>query len=1257
MPDRDKTKADKFADLRQRAEELLPHQPKELAKLSPEDMQHLLHNLQVYQIELEMQNNQLRQTQQQLEESRAKYTALYDLAPVAYFTIAETGLILEANLTGANLLGVDSIALLKQSISRFMAGGSEDVFYLHRQQVLKTRTRQTCELKMVKQDGSQFYARLESVAVVEGEGEDSYERRFRTAIIDITKPKQTEEALRRDRDALEQRVEEQTADLVKANIALKQEIAERKQTEQEIRLLQSITQAISEAPDFHTALAVVLQKVCQATGWNFGETWIPWPDGALLECSPVWYSSANSLKQFRKASQEITFRPGKGLPGRVWSSKQPEWIQDVSIEPEEFFHRVQIAEKAGLKAGLGIPVMVNNQVLAVLAFFTFDSIPENERQLKLVATIATQLSAIIQHKQSETEMQKLSNALEQTADSVYITDREGVIEYVNPTFEQTTGYSKAEVMGQTPRILKSGQHEERFYDNLWDIIRAGEVFKAIFTNRRKNGELFYDDRIITPLKDSQDHITHFVSTGRDITQRRLTQQALQESEERFRTVFESAPIGMVMTNKEGRFKQTNQAFQEMMGYTEDELHRMAFVDITDPDQVTESWGLFMELMKGKRTVIRTERRYHRQDGRLIWGHVTVFVVRDAQGEFQHTIAMIEDITERKQAEMELEQRAAQLALINNIGSQIVAVLKLDSLLDRAAHLVQETFDYHHVALFLVEGKVLRLKAIAGSYKAYFPTKHTQRLSEGINGWVATNGEKVIANDVSAEPRYTSLIADHTITQAELCLPLKIATQTLGVLNIQSPHLNAFSENDVMVMEALSNQIAIALENARLYTKAHQHTQELTTLNMVMRGMASILDLNAVLQQALAGIKTMLAAEGASALLFDSVSGDLVFVAAVSPNAAMMMGQQVPLDTSIAGWTIRHKQSLLIEDVQQDARIYTQIDDLTGLTTRSLLAVPLIFQQETIGVIETINKANGVFDQHDLEILEALASSATVAIKNAQLYEAQREQYRHLQESQEELVQIEKMAAMGRLVASIAHEINNPLQSVQGFLNLLNEELYGRHRQHKLDQFLKIAESEIERITGIVRRMRDFYGPLKQEPQAQPNDLDNFYRSTQTELQTVDLHTTLESVLQLTNKKLQHSNIKVERNWSAELPKIQANSDHLKQVFLNLTLNVIDAMPEQGGSLRISTATDLLQSDGNQAQPAVRIEFSDTGTGISPQVLSRLFEPLFTTKKYGTGFGLFTSHKIIEAHRGQITATSQVGQGTTFTIFLPLGDEQ
>jgi transcriptional regulator with GAF, ATPase, and Fis domain len=121
------------------------------------------------------------------------------------------------------------------------------------------------------------------------------------------------------------------------------------------------------------------------------------------------------------------------------------------------------------------------------------------------------------------------------------------------------------------------------------------------------------------------------------------------------------------------------------------------------------------------------------------------MVMDAQDQPLYFLPLIEDITERKRAEIELEQRAVQLALINNISAQVTAVLELDRLLDQAAFLIHHMFDYHHVALFLIEERLLKLKAVAGLYAPYFPAGHTQRLDQGIIGWVATSGEKIVAN--------------------------------------------------------------------------------------------------------------------------------------------------------------------------------------------------------------------------------------------------------------------------------------------------------------------------------------------------------------------------------------------------------------------------------------------------------------------------------------------------------------------------------
>lgn len=187
----DKRKPKKISQLRKRAEDALQEATEELQEHSISDAQRLIHELQVHQIELEMQNEELRDAQKELEESRDRYSDLYDFAPVGYFSFDKNGLILEVNLTGAKKLGVERNFLIKKPFSLFISPGSKDVFYVHLRQVFKTGVRQSCELKLVDKKGVQFDAQLESLSVQFGNS-----GHCRTAISDITDRKKVEEAIR-----------------------------------------------------------------------------------------------------------------------------------------------------------------------------------------------------------------------------------------------------------------------------------------------------------------------------------------------------------------------------------------------------------------------------------------------------------------------------------------------------------------------------------------------------------------------------------------------------------------------------------------------------------------------------------------------------------------------------------------------------------------------------------------------------------------------------------------------------------------------------------------------------------------------------------------------------------------------------------------------------------------------------------------------------------------------------------------------------
>jgi PAS domain S-box-containing protein len=251
------------SDLRHRAEGVLGDQLIPLDQHPDEQVQRLLYELRVHQIELEMQNDELRRSQLELEASRSKYFDLFDLAPVGYLTVSENGVIREANLTAATLLGVERSRLITLPLSRFVAVNDQKAFHLHRRRVFASGIQQTCELRMVKADGTSFHARLETKAVQDGDDN----RQCRMIVADITVQVQAEVALRYAHDELEMRVRERTTELEQANLALQAEIAERKQVETRLRASEELleqrveerTQELSTLLEISRNMALTLE--------------------------------------------------------------------------------------------------------------------------------------------------------------------------------------------------------------------------------------------------------------------------------------------------------------------------------------------------------------------------------------------------------------------------------------------------------------------------------------------------------------------------------------------------------------------------------------------------------------------------------------------------------------------------------------------------------------------------------------------------------------------------------------------------------------------------------------------------------------------------------------------------------------------------------------------------------------------------------------------------------------------------------------
>ncbi|MDY7041819.1 MAG: ATP-binding protein, partial [Chloroflexota bacterium] len=256
--------------------------------------------------------------------------------------------------------------------------------------------------------------------------------------------------------------------------------------------------------------------------------------------------------------------------------------------------------------------------------------------------------------------------------------------------------------------------------------------------------------------------------------------------------------------------------------------------------------------------------------------------------------------------------------------------------------------------------------------------------------------------------------------------------------------------------------------------------------------------------------------------------------------------------------------------------------------------------------------------------EELLARVKAVLRIRQMEREARQRTIELEQSQAQLIQVEKLAAMGRLAASIAHELNNPLQAIQNCLHLVLRRSLPKPKQL---QYLEMAQEEVERLIGIVQGMLEFYRP------------------SQGQRAPVQVNAIVENVLTLASKQLQNGSIVVHQHLTPDLPPLEAVSDQLKQVFLNIVINAVEAMPD-GGDVYIKTG---LTPDGR----SITISFTDTGLGLSTEKQAKIFEPFYTTKSKGTGLGLSVSYGIIERHGGSIEVQSKLGQGTCFTVKLPV----
>ncbi|MES2354811.1 MAG: PAS domain S-box protein [Pseudomonadota bacterium] len=436
-------------------------------------------------------------------------------------------------------------------------------------------------------------------------------------------------------------------------------------------------------------------------------------------------------------------------------------------------------------------------------------------------------------KKTQLTQARLAAIVESSDDGIIGKTLDAIVTSWNKGAEQIFGYSAEEMIGQsiTKIIPVDRRHEEDF---IVGQLRRGQPVQHYETMRiTKNGQLLHVSLTSSPIRDADGVIVGASKIVRDITKHKEAENALRESEERFRATFNQAAVGIAVANLEGRFLEANQKFLEILNYDADELNQLTFLDITHPEDVLYTKAKVRRLLAGEITEYSLEKRYLRKDGSVVWSLTTATLLKDAAGKPQRFIGIIEDITKRKQAEDALQDETRILELLNRTGTVLASKLNLQEVLQTVTDAATELSGAQFGAFFYntpgEEDNADMFYTLSGASREYFDKflypRATSLFAPTFNG-----AAPIRYDNVREYPQYGKMEGDmpdgHHPVRSYLAVPvISRSGDVIGELFFGHPAIGVFSERTERLVVGIAAQATIAIDNARLYDAAQRAAED------------------------------------------------------------------------------------------------------------------------------------------------------------------------------------------------------------------------------------------------------------------------------------------------------------------------------------------------------------------------------------------------------------------------------------------------
>ncbi len=580
------------------------------------------------------------------------------------------------------------------------------------------------------------------------------------------------------------------------------------------------------------------------------------------------------------------------------------------------------------------------------------------------------------------------------------------------------------------------------------------------------------------------------------------------------------------------------------------------------------------------------------------------------------------LEELKISNLILNRRIGEINALYEAGKSIGSTSNLKDLLRQIVALASNVTNAKVGSIMLLDErkKFLTIEASSGLNKEI--VEHTKlAIGESIAGSVALKGEPLIIDNVEQHDQFKRVSKDRYGSASLLCAPLKIKNNVIGVINMANKEGDEkFTENDLRMLTTFAAQAAIAVDDANQFEKKRRRLIEFEILHEMtkeMQGINSLKDFREILFKKLERVFPI---DYSIWLSWDN-DNNLFVVESASGVKDIPLTASGKIDLSKIDI-----ESLIIKDTEIETIDQHDVNKLTEILTQKIrekeilpnpldasLAVPIFRNGDLIFVAFIGAFTDHFYNDDDISLAKLVISQSAL-----------------LFEKEKAMLNATRLLTMGNMISEISHDLRRPLTTIKGGLQVIRGKWTDKANGSELFQ---TVEDEVVRMNELVRELVDFSNPNKYQTEK------------------VNLKSLIKKAGALIQQDLQRKNITFETHFDEADWKVIINKNQIIEVFLNLFINAMDVMPN-GGTIKVH---GLIEQPEHKKVDYLALRVSDTGEGIKKENLSKIFDRYFTTKSTGTGLGLAVVERIISAHDGTLSVSSEYGKGTTFTIFLPLSE--